>query len=144
MTVIRQFIAGKFTASHNSAELVVYNPASGLAYARCPEGDTEDVADAVQAAIEAFPAWSQLRPSERARWLNRLADAIELRIEEFITCESLDTGKPVGLVREFEIPRAIANFRFFAAQCQLTLDQAFHDEAGIFKNKPTRFFAKKV
>lgn len=131
MTAIRQFIAGKFTASHSSAELAVYNPASGHAYARCPEGDAEDVADAVRAATRAFSAWSQLKPSERARWLNRLADAIEQRFEEFVDCESLDTGKPLAIVREFEIPRAIENFRFFAATCSQSIDQAFHSEAGL-------------
>ena len=131
MTAIKQFIAGKFTASHNSAELAVFNPASGLAYAYCPEGDDKDIEDAAHAATASFPAWSQLKPSERARWLNRLADAIELRFEEFVACESLDTGKPLSIVRGFEIPRAIENFRFFAAACMQSMDQAFHSEVGL-------------
>ena len=131
MQVIEQFIAGRFTASHGSAGLDVYNPATGNAYARCPAGDALDIADAVSQAESAFPAWSGLRPSERARWLNRLADAIEARLGEFIECECRDTGKPLALVRDFELPRAIENFRFFAAAGMQSLDHAYHGEAGL-------------
>lgn len=131
MQVIEQFIAGRFTASHGSAGMEVFDPATGIAYARCPAGDARDIADAAAQAQLAFPAWSGLRPSERARWLNRLADAIEARLDEFIRCECRDTGKPLALVRDFELPRAVENFRFFAAACMQSLDHAYHAEAGL-------------
>ena len=128
---VKQFIAGQFKPSHSQDLLSVYNPATGCAYAHCPAGHAQDIDDAVSAAQLAFPSWSSLKPSERALWLNRLADAIELRFEEFVACESLDTGKPLSIVRGFEIPRAIENFRFFAAACMQSLDQAFHSEVGL-------------
>ena len=43
-----------------------------------------------------------------------VADKIESRLEEFITAESKDNGKPLSLARNVDIPRAISNFRFFA------------------------------
>ncbi|MGA7437051.1 MAG: aldehyde dehydrogenase, partial [Luteibacter sp.] len=50
-----------------------------------------------------------------ARCLQRLADLIEARLDEFAAAESRDSGKPLTLARSLDIPRAIANLRFFAA-----------------------------
>lgn len=55
---------------------------------------------------------------ERARYLNKIADLIEERLEEFAVAESRDSGKPVALARALDIPRAILNFRFFASAVQ--------------------------
>lgn len=131
MEHIEHWIAGKAQASYAPERLAVFNPANGQAYADCPQGDSQDVDLAVRAAEAAFPNWSGLKASERARWLNALADAIEARFEDFVACESRDTGKPLALVRDIEIPRAITNFRFFAAACLQSLDHAFHQEAGL-------------
>jgi aminomuconate-semialdehyde/2-hydroxymuconate-6-semialdehyde dehydrogenase len=131
MEKIDQWIAGVPQASSDAAVLSVFDPVSGKAYAECPRGSSADVSAAVAAARSAFPAWSALKASERAYWLNRLADAIEARSEAFCQCESRDTGKPQALVREIEIPRAIANFRFFAGTATQSLDQAYHQEAGL-------------
>jgi len=46
--------------------------------------------------------------------LNRIADLLEARLEEFAQAESRDSGKPVALARSLDIPRAISNLRFFA------------------------------
>ncbi len=128
---IKQFIAGQFKPSHSQDLLSVYNPATGCAYAHCPAGHVQDIDDAVSAAQLAFPAWSSLKPSQRALWLNKLADGIAARFDEFVHCESQDTGKPLAIVHDFEMPRVIENFRYFAAACQQSLDQAFHSEAGL-------------
>jgi aminomuconate-semialdehyde/2-hydroxymuconate-6-semialdehyde dehydrogenase len=44
----------------------------------------------------------------------RVAALVERDLELFAEAESRDNGKPVGLAREVDIPRAIANLRFFA------------------------------
>lgn len=95
--------------------LDVFEPATGSRHARCPDSDAGDVAAAIAAAQRAAPAWSALAAAERARWLERIAERIEARIEEFAALESRDTGKPLALARSLDIPRAISNLRFFAA-----------------------------
>ncbi|KAI4897339.1 hypothetical protein NFI96_015471 [Prochilodus magdalenae] len=70
---------------------------------------------AVKAAKEAFPGWSEKSPAERARVLNKLADLLEARLEEFAQAESKDQGKTVSAARNVEIPRAVYNFRYFAS-----------------------------
>ena len=59
-------------------------------------------------------SWSGQTAVKRASYLNRIADLIQARLEDFARAESLDQGKPLWLARSMEIPRAIDNFRFFA------------------------------
>jgi aminomuconate-semialdehyde/2-hydroxymuconate-6-semialdehyde dehydrogenase len=95
--------------------LEVSDPATGQVYARAPQSGIDDVERAVTAATAALPAWRELAASERARWLNRLADLVERDLEEFAEAESRDTGKPLSLARAHDIPWAVSNLRFFAA-----------------------------
>lgn len=111
--------------------LNVFEPATGAVYAQCPASDARDVDLAVEAAVAAFPGWSRLANSARARWLEKLADALEARTETFALAESRDTGKPIALTREVEIPRAVANLRFFAHAATQFASESHHGEAGL-------------
>lgn len=46
----------------------------------------------MQAAREAFPAWSSRSPQERSLILNRVADVLEQSLEELAQAESKDQG----------------------------------------------------
>src|SRR5688500_15370088 len=94
--------------------LDVFDPAHAKPFAEVARGDATDVEAAIEAASRAFPAWSALPNAERARWMEKLADALEARLDDFAHAESRDGGKPIKLAREIEIPRAISNLRFFA------------------------------
>ncbi len=109
----------------------VFNPATGQSFAEVAAGNAEDVASAVAAAQGAFPTWSGLPNSERSRWLEKLADALEARLEDFAHAESLDGGKPLKLAREIEIPRAISNLRFFAHAATQFSSESHHGQAGL-------------
>src|SRR5690606_7557329 len=109
----------------------VFEPATGRAYAEVADGDAADVEAAVEAAGKAFPAWSELRNSARSRHLERLADALEARIDDFARAEARDGGKPFALARDAEIPRAVSNLRFFAHAATQFSSESHHGEAGI-------------
>ena len=75
----------------------------------------EDVALAVGAARDAFEdGWSALAPSERAKYLFRLARLIQERSRELAVAESLDGGKPIRESRDVDIPLAAAHFFYYA------------------------------
>jgi aminomuconate-semialdehyde/2-hydroxymuconate-6-semialdehyde dehydrogenase len=111
--------------------LDVHDPATGQVHTRCAAGNAADVQHAVDAAHAAAPAWAALPASQRARWLERLAAGIEGRLEAFAVAESRDGGKPLALARDIEIPRAVANFRFFAAATTQFSSESHHGEAGL-------------
>src|SRR4030095_13519534 len=112
---LSNFIDGRAQAPESGRYLGVSEPAVGAEYARCPDSGERDVQLAVAAAERELPARSAMAAAERAALLNRVADGIEARIDEFAAAESRDSGKPVALARSLDIPRAIANLRFFAA-----------------------------
>jgi aminomuconate-semialdehyde/2-hydroxymuconate-6-semialdehyde dehydrogenase len=111
---LANFIDGTFAAPVSGAYFDDICPATGDPLADIPDSDHRDVASAVDAARRAFPAWSATRAEDRSRVLLKLADLIERNLDELARMESDDNGKPVSLARRMDIPRAVANFRFFA------------------------------
>ena len=114
MTTLTNYIDGRMTAPAAGGYLDKIDPATGQVVARVPDSDGTDVARAVAAANAAFPAWAAPPAAERSRVLLAIADGIDRRLDALARAESIDTGKPVTLARTLDIPRAAANFRFFA------------------------------
>lgn len=108
------FVNGAFVPPASGAYFDDIRPATGEVLAQIPDSDGQDVDHAVRAAKAAFPAWSSMRAEERSRILLRVADLIEQNLDELARIESDDNGKPVSLAKRMDIPRAVANFRFFA------------------------------
>jgi aminomuconate-semialdehyde/2-hydroxymuconate-6-semialdehyde dehydrogenase len=108
------FIGGVFVPPRSGAYFDDINPATAEVIAKIPDSDERDIDDAVGAAKAAFPAWSRTRTEERSKLLLKLADLIEQNLDELAHCESIDNGKTLSLAKRLDIPRAAANFRFFA------------------------------
>lgn len=125
------WIDGKPAEPASGQWLDVFDPATREVTSLVADGDARDVDAAVAAAQAAFPAWSALPNSERARWMERLADALEARIDAFARIEAIDAGKPLALARDIEIPRAISNLRFFAHAATQFASESHHGEAGL-------------
>ena len=125
------WIDGKPAEPANGQWLPVFDPATREVASQVADGDARDVDAAVAAAQAAFPAWSSLPNDARARWLERLADAIEARIDDFARAEAVDGGKPLALARDIEIPRAISNLRFFAHAATQFASESHHGQAGL-------------
>ncbi|MEI2455403.1 MULTISPECIES: aldehyde dehydrogenase [Lysobacter] len=131
MHTFRHWIDGQARDAGSGRWLDVHDPASALAYARVAAGGAGDVDLAAAAAQRALPGWAGLPPSERARWLEALAAALEARTDDFARAESRDSGKPIRLAREVEIPRAVANLRFFAQAATQFASESHHGQAGL-------------
>jgi aminomuconate-semialdehyde/2-hydroxymuconate-6-semialdehyde dehydrogenase len=124
MRTIQHFIDGRHVDAASGQSFTKADPATGEVLASVPDGDGQDVDLAVAAARRAFPTWSRIPMAERSRLLLAIADRIDARLEELARAECEDGGKPLRRARTAEIPRAAANFRFFAAAVQ-----SFHSEA---------------
>ena len=124
-------IGGMMREPASGQWLEVADPASGRPFASVAAGSARDVDDAVAAASAAAPGWAALPNDVRARWLEKLADALEARAELFAQAESRDAGKPIRLAREIEIPRAVANLRFFAHAATQFASESHHGQAGL-------------
>ena len=84
MNAITLLIAGKDRPATGNAIYERRNPISGEVASTVAAATVEDAIRAADAAAAAFPAWSALGPSERRARLNKAADILESRTDEFI------------------------------------------------------------
>src|SRR5580658_8177714 len=70
-------------------------PFSGSVFAKVAAGGPKDMAAAIQAAADAFPAWAQTTPSERAQLLQNAADIVKRRRDEIAELSARETGSTV-------------------------------------------------
>ena len=92
----------------------VVNPADGSVVATMEFAAAADVDRAVTAAAEAFQEWSCAPPVARSAALNALVGRLEARADEYALVETRQTGKPIRLSTEFDVPGSIDNVAFFA------------------------------
>jgi aminomuconate-semialdehyde/2-hydroxymuconate-6-semialdehyde dehydrogenase len=114
MEKIKNYINGELVEPFSKTYIDNYNPSIGEVYSLIPDSDEEDVDLATKAAKAAFPAWSKTPKEKRARILQKLASLIEDNLDRFAEAESRDNGKPLSLAKRVDIPRAAANFNFYA------------------------------
>ncbi|MEF3081226.1 aldehyde dehydrogenase family protein [Luteimonas sp. SMYT11W] len=131
MQRLTHWIDGAARAPGRDHWLPVHEPATGRIYAEVAAGDAADIDAAINAAARAAPAWVALPNSARSVWLETLAAALEARIDDFAHAEARDGGKPFALARDAEIPRAVANLRFFAHAATQFASESHHGEAGL-------------
>ncbi|SEE37267.1 5-carboxymethyl-2-hydroxymuconic-semialdehyde dehydrogenase [Arthrobacter alpinus] len=124
-TNIQHYIDGKFVDSAGGETFDVLDPVTNCNYATAAAGQKADVDLAVAAASKAFTdgPWPRLTPRERARVLNKIADAVEAQEVRLAELESFDSGLPITQARGQAL-RAAENFRFFADLIVAQFDDA--------------------
>ncbi|MCU7822625.1 gamma-aminobutyraldehyde dehydrogenase [Kitasatospora sp. DSM 101779] len=109
-----QHIAGRVVRGSGDERFRVVNPADGSTVEEVVLASPADVDAAVDAARAALPEWSRATPGTRSEALNRLAGVLADHAEEFARVETAQTGKPIKLSTEFDVPGTIDNTAFFA------------------------------
>ena len=113
----QMFIDGAWVDAGDGKKFPSINPASGQVWAEIPEATEADVDNAVKAAHRAFTTgpWANATPTERGRYLRKLADLLADKSEELGRVESIDTGKILTETRWQA--RYIADFFHYYAGC---------------------------
>lgn len=111
---LENYIGGNLIAPLSGKFIDNINPATAEVYGQIPDSDTKDIEAAVHAAQKAFPSWSTTTVEQRFKILNRIAELIDENLDVLALAETNDNGKPLWLSKSVDIPRASANFRFFA------------------------------
>jgi betaine-aldehyde dehydrogenase len=92
----------------------VVNPADGSVVCEYALAGPDEVDAAVMQARTAYAEWSRTTPAERSGALTKLAGILTERAAEFARVEVSQTGKPIRLATEFDVPGTIDNTAFFA------------------------------
>ncbi len=96
MQCIELLIGGQSTPAQNGATFDRIDPFTGEVASRYAAASLEDADAAVAAARAAFPAWSELNPTERRKRLLHAADILDSLTPEFIAIGVAETGATPG------------------------------------------------
>ncbi|SDD20440.1 aminomuconate-semialdehyde/2-hydroxymuconate-6-semialdehyde dehydrogenase [Priestia aryabhattai B8W22] len=134
------FINGEYVDALSGQTFDTFNPATNEKLASVANGGTEDAKRAIDAAQRAFGSgiWSKMPVEERSAILCKMADLIMEKVDELAYLETLDVGKPIKESREFDIPRAAQNFRFFAEMAKYMVHEHYekHNVMSYAKYSP--------
>jgi len=90
------FIGGTWCPAISGSTLNVYDPATGEVIKTIANGGVEDGAAAMDAAVDAAPAWAKTPPRERAEILRRAFDLVQERQDQVALLMTLEMGKPLA------------------------------------------------
>jgi aldehyde dehydrogenase (NAD+) len=109
------FVGGEFVEPRSGEYFATIDPSTEEPLAEVAHAGAEDVALAVDTARDAHEnGWSSLAPSERAKYLFRIARILQERSREFAVLESLNGGKPIRESRDVDLPLSAAHFFYYA------------------------------
>ncbi len=115
MNVFKHFINGEFSESQSSKTFENRCPVDNSLIGLVHEAGKKEVNAAVNAAKSALNGtWGKMSQAQRISLLNKVADRINERFDEFLEAECLDTGKPKKIASHIDIPRGAANFKAFS------------------------------
>ena len=122
--MLKNYVGGNFVESKKLFDNI--SPVDGRVVSQVCEADIEIVDVAVQSARKAFKGiWGEMPASQRSSMLHAVADEMERRFDDFVQAEIADTGKAYAQVKNIDIPRGMANFRFFADLIKEQSDKTF-------------------
>ena len=136
------FIGGRWVAPVKGQYMKDLSPTNAEHFTEVPRSTAEDIEVALDAAHAAKAAWGETSLAERAKVLNRVADAIEDNLEMLAVAETWDNGKPVRETLAADIPLAADHFRYFAGETRAlqgssteidkdTVAYHFHEPLGV-------------
>jgi succinate-semialdehyde dehydrogenase/glutarate-semialdehyde dehydrogenase len=93
------FIGGEWRESESGGRLRVFDPATGRVVKEIADATPADGQAALDAAVDAFPAWAATPARERAEILRRAFDLLQERKEDFALLMTIEMGKPLAEAR---------------------------------------------
>ena len=106
--LMRNYIGGTWAASSAVDGLRVLNPATGEHLGTTPLSTPAEVAQAVDAASRAFPAWRRTPVTDRVQFLFKLKDRLERHFDDIARTITQECGKTLAESRG-EMRRAVEN-----------------------------------
>ena len=130
------YVGGEWTAPRGTATIDVINPTTERVMGRIPAGTSEDVEAAVQAAVDAFPAWAATPRERRAELLLAISEGLKARGEELTALITSELGMPHRLSQLIQVGLPVGSF---AAMANLMGQVEWEEEVGnsLIVREPT-------
>lgn len=121
------YINGQWVAPHGSSVIHVVNPYTEATIGQVPAASADDVNRAVDAAKNAFAAWSTTTATERSTYLKRVAQGLKEHFNDLASLITSEVGMPLKLAGKIQVGSPIALFSLYA---DLLNDFSFEHKVG--------------
>src|SRR4051812_8299973 len=93
--IVPILVGGKWSKPNTANFGPVYNPSRGETIGRVPMCGAKEVDDAVNAALKAFPMWSNTPVTKRASILFKYRELMNAHFDELVALVTKENGKTV-------------------------------------------------
>jgi acyl-CoA reductase-like NAD-dependent aldehyde dehydrogenase len=104
------YIDGAWVPSTGTGTIEVINSTTEEVMGRIPEGTADDVDRAAKAAKAAFETWSQTSREERQKYLQKITEGLQARMQDIATIVSQEVGMPINLSNMIQAGLPIMTF----------------------------------
>ena len=104
------YIDGAWVPSTGTGTIDVINSTTEEVMGRIPEGTADDVDRAAKAAKAAFETWSQTSREERQKYLQKITEGLQARMQDIATVVSQEVGMPINLSNMIQVGLPIMTF----------------------------------
>jgi aldehyde dehydrogenase len=136
------FIGGKWVPPVKGQYFDNVSPVNGKVFCKSARSTAEDIELALDAAHAAKDKFGAMTFEQRAKLMNKMADAIEQNLEKLAVAEVWDNGKPIREALAADIPLAADHLRYFASAIRTqegfiaehkenTVAYHFHEPLGV-------------
>jgi aminomuconate-semialdehyde/2-hydroxymuconate-6-semialdehyde dehydrogenase len=132
-STVHHLIGGVERPSADGRSLENINPWTRELNGSLARAGAPEAAAAVASARAAFDEgpWPRMSEKERAAVLHRLADLVDANADEIADADARDMGRPAHAVRDFDVGRASAMFRFFGDHMALATSETYPMGSGL-------------
>ena len=135
---VSSFIGGQFRESRAGKTDAIPNPATGETIASLPYSTTEEINEAVAAAKQAFPAWSETPVPDRAQVMFRFKALVDQHTDELAALVTKENGKTLDEARG-EVKRGVEVIDFACGAPTLMMGTNLDQIARGIDEELTRF-----
>ncbi|MEM6910304.1 MAG: CoA-acylating methylmalonate-semialdehyde dehydrogenase [Verrucomicrobiota bacterium] len=128
MEVLPNLVGGQWVTPSGAETVPVMNPSRGEGLAQVPLSSPAEVDAVVQAAQQAFPAWRETPPGERAQVMFRLKGLLEEEFEDLARGISREHGKTLVEARG-DLRRGIEMVEFACGAPTLLMGESLENLA---------------
>lgn len=115
MREYRCLIGGEWRGSSSGRTVAVHNPATHEVLGAVPSLASNEIADAIEAAAQAFTSWRDTTARNRSDLLHALAHAVTDHADDLAHTITAEQGKPLAEARG-EVAYSANYFRWFAGE----------------------------
>jgi acyl-CoA reductase-like NAD-dependent aldehyde dehydrogenase len=122
-------INNQFMPAESGETFTVRNPANGEIVAEVARAGVKETQAALQAAHDAFPVWSRLRPRQRCDLMHAAAEIFRRRLDELAVLLTREQGKPLKDSQK-ELAFSAEVIDYYAEEARRLYGQNFAGDAG--------------